>query len=309
MRTSVSHVFATHWHDDHVRGLSRLVEECANAQFCCADVLTNPDFAKFVACLGTGSVATEGAKISEFRNIFRILSVGGRSLKWTGPGRRIANIQVPPVFGCSIYSLSPSDVEKTRFLENLVAQTPQPFEAKRAAASPDPNLAATVIAMDFEHFSLLLGADMEIHHDTRRGWTAAIAEAATLALPKAELFKVPHHGSATGHHPQIWTDLLKDRPASVVTPFNKLREGSKLPTAADLERLASLSGRLYLSASRHNLRGPPKDAVVKRALAESGVQLRSLEVPVGAVRLRRRHGPSELWSAEVFEPAQELACS
>ena len=31
-------VVATHWHDDHIKGIGKLVEVCDNADFCCASV-------------------------------------------------------------------------------------------------------------------------------------------------------------------------------------------------------------------------------------------------------------------------------
>ena len=36
---SVRLIVATHWHDDHIRGMGELVEVCKNAVFCCASVL------------------------------------------------------------------------------------------------------------------------------------------------------------------------------------------------------------------------------------------------------------------------------
>ena len=33
-------IVATHWHDDHIRGMGKLVEVCNNATFCCASALS-----------------------------------------------------------------------------------------------------------------------------------------------------------------------------------------------------------------------------------------------------------------------------
>ena len=41
--SSVKMIVATHWHDDHTRGMSRIVEECTSARFCCAPALRDKD--------------------------------------------------------------------------------------------------------------------------------------------------------------------------------------------------------------------------------------------------------------------------
>ena len=32
-------IVATHWHDDHIRGMAKLVEVCSKANFCCTNAL------------------------------------------------------------------------------------------------------------------------------------------------------------------------------------------------------------------------------------------------------------------------------
>ena len=36
---AVDLIVATHWHDDHIRGIADLVETCKKATFCCGAVL------------------------------------------------------------------------------------------------------------------------------------------------------------------------------------------------------------------------------------------------------------------------------
>ena len=42
--TTVKMVVATHWHDDHIRGMARLVAACPSARFCCASALKTDEF-------------------------------------------------------------------------------------------------------------------------------------------------------------------------------------------------------------------------------------------------------------------------
>ena len=41
---AVGLIVATHWHDDHIRGIANIVEVCSRAAFCCASVLCNKEF-------------------------------------------------------------------------------------------------------------------------------------------------------------------------------------------------------------------------------------------------------------------------
>ena len=43
-RCAVSLIVATHWHDDHIRGMAKLVDVCETADFCCAAALRQEEF-------------------------------------------------------------------------------------------------------------------------------------------------------------------------------------------------------------------------------------------------------------------------
>jgi metal-dependent hydrolase (beta-lactamase superfamily II) len=40
----VKSIIATHWHDDHIRGLAQVFRECESADFCCSDALKDSEF-------------------------------------------------------------------------------------------------------------------------------------------------------------------------------------------------------------------------------------------------------------------------
>ncbi|MEO0250326.1 MAG: MBL fold metallo-hydrolase [candidate division WOR-3 bacterium] len=44
---TVRQVIATHWHDDHVRGLAATLEACPNAEFVCSAALRGREFLEF----------------------------------------------------------------------------------------------------------------------------------------------------------------------------------------------------------------------------------------------------------------------
>ena len=48
---AVSLIVATHWHDDHIRGMGEVVEVCDKAAFCCASALGAEEFLAALAAL------------------------------------------------------------------------------------------------------------------------------------------------------------------------------------------------------------------------------------------------------------------
>ena len=47
--TAVRQVIATHWHDDHIRGMGRVVAACEAAEFVCSAALRQDEFLTLVA--------------------------------------------------------------------------------------------------------------------------------------------------------------------------------------------------------------------------------------------------------------------
>ena len=44
-------IVASHWHDDHIRGLANLLQLCPRARFCCAAALCRKEFLGYVGAL------------------------------------------------------------------------------------------------------------------------------------------------------------------------------------------------------------------------------------------------------------------
>ena len=304
LEDQVDLIVATHWHADHIAGLGRLVEICETAVFSCANVLVREEFQVFAEQMATGDTATDGAKLREFRHAIRHLrsrkqtirfATGGKTIKsWLGTALHHGE-------DCFVRSFSPSDKEYALFLAEIARTSPAHGEAKRSAVPGSPNLVSVVLHVELRSFAMLLGADMESHNDPARGWTAAVAEGQTSRAAPADLLKIPHHGSETGHHPQMWSKLLAEKPIGVVTPFNRLPDSKKLPTSTDIARLKAATGDLYSTSELYASENKGRDAVVERGIRESGIIIRDLIAPLGLVRCRR--STNGRWRTETFPPA------
>lgn len=307
LETQVKFIVASHWHDDHVRGLARLVDICRCSGFACSNALLQNEFLAFIESMSTGTAATDGAKVKEFRQIFVTLAADKTrpSIRFATGSRELIAWHKPHGVSVRLRSLSPSDHEFTIFLQRLQTEIPIHGQPKRAAGRSTPNLTSVVLHLDLGDGSVLFGADMEIHHNPRRGWTAVLEEAGICNTSASSLYKVAHHGSSTGHHEQVWSTMLSTDPICVVTPFNKLPLGKKLPTAEDIKRIRS-TGRLFLTSGLEGTgQSKGRDAAVVRSLKENGIVLRDLRSAMGLVRMRRAIASGSTWQAETFAPAVE----
>jgi beta-lactamase superfamily II metal-dependent hydrolase len=305
-------VVATHWHDDHVRGLGAAFSQCAIAEFVCADALRCDEFLTLARLVKDPSTVTSPG-LREFNQILDVLSerkplsaavatpiwaVANRHL-WRRPRQ---NDQTP---SCNIYSLSPSDASITLARNDITRLIPHEGEAKRHIASPTPNHVAVVLWIVVGHVRILLGSDLENTSDPTMGWSQIVASP-TRPEGKATVFKVPHHGSETGHHPEVWAHMLEENPIVVLTPF--MRGRSRLPTRADAERICRQSTESYATANTQPRQARNRSNIVNKTIRETVRDLREVPVATGQIRLRTSavEPSNPNWSVELLGSAISL---
>ena len=79
-------IVATHWHDDHIRGMGQLVAACHGATFCCAAALCKEEFLTTVAALESRDLSATGSGVRELYGVFSHLKSKGQ-----GPTFALAN--------------------------------------------------------------------------------------------------------------------------------------------------------------------------------------------------------------------------
>ena len=181
---NVKLIVATHWHDDHIRGLGRLTTACCEADFCCANALTQNEFIKIVGALECYPATKLGSGTREIYEVFTQLSKNNKSTIFAGVNRLIYSNN-----SCKIWSLSPSDSVFQEFLKNVSKLIPKEGKTKERIPSLTPNKTAVVLLVTFNNTSVLLGSDLEIP-----GWKV-ILNNPTRPNGRSAVFKVPHHGS------------------------------------------------------------------------------------------------------------------
>jgi Metallo-beta-lactamase superfamily len=69
---SVKFVIASHWHDDHIRGLSAVLDRCTKAAFVCPAAVRSPEFFNLAVAAGTRPMMRNPG-IKEFADVLSIL--------------------------------------------------------------------------------------------------------------------------------------------------------------------------------------------------------------------------------------------
>ncbi|MNZ02849.1 Metallo-beta-lactamase superfamily protein [compost metagenome] len=243
-------VIATHWHDDHIRGLGDLIEQCSNADFCCSSVFNSEEFRSYI--LGVNSIDLSDRMTSGVREINKVFQVmsgrasskSGNKVYYSAADRRIFELEANKFshgLPVELWTLSPSDDENSRFMKSLGRYLPKERDLPKLAAEIHPNDTCTVVqVLVGDQLALLFGADLEDKHN---GW-ANIVQSNGRPKTKSLLFKVPHHGSITGNNDLVWEDMLHSQPICILTPYSK---GWKLPKESDITRILDKSPRSYTS--------------------------------------------------------------
>lgn len=307
---SVKQVIATHWHDDHIRGFGKLVENCSSAEFVCSGALKSDEFLSLVSLYGNRSMM-ENTGVEEMSKSITVLQKRKRYLgkrfvspKFATAGRclwRNSFGNSHSQYECSIHSLSPSDAAILGAYLDIDRLLPAVKEPKRRIMSTTPNHAAVALWVSIGNHNILLGSDLEETNESNTGWSV-IVSSTTRPIGKASFFKIPHHGSCNAHHPQVWTEMLEEKPIAVLTPYEK--GNHKLPTREDVNRICSLTDKAYSTATIGRNQTVKRDRIVEKTIRETVRNIRQLHISMGHVRLRTKIHSD--WRIEIFGDALPL---
>jgi len=280
-------IVATHWHDDHIRGLASVLERLPQARFACSAALNTDNFATLVEA---GASTIQGRSgVDEFAAIFRLLVENApteKSKRLAAPQFAIENrtlLSLPAdgrPFSAAVKALSPSDGTVRLALTDIARWLPKAGEAQRRIINRSPNSTSVVLWVEVGTRRALLGADLEHTAQSGEGWIGVLTCHRSAEL--ATVFKVPHHGSANADYADIWAKMLVQNPVAIVTPFNA---GKSLPQSSDLERLSRRTDRLYCTAGAAG-KPPSRGAMVDRTVRHVAMERRVIDGEPGHIRVR-----------------------
>lgn len=304
---AVKLVVGTHAHDDHIAGISRVLDASKSAYFVSSAATVTKEFLA-LARKDQLDPDSRTSVYSEYRSVFGIIKerskgMGHRLHRFAVQGRPLLEL---PMGGqrrhhAVVLPLSPSDEAFARSLSALDKELPR-VGTERRTDGVDPNELAIALWVEVGSQRALLGADLLIGPEGC-GWKAVVSTFAP--EQSASLLKVPHHGAPNAHHGPMWESLLTEQPVAVVAPYRPCRTAR--PSPADITRICSLTSHAYITASP-KVPAPPR--TVKRSaktLNQVGRNVREPWGRVGHVRARcsAEGGP---WTVEWTSPARRL-CS
>jgi hypothetical protein len=280
-------VVATHWHDDHVRGLSGILRASPQARFACSAALKTEIFMRLVA---QSELALSGRSgVEEFASIYKLLlERADQSMPsdlvcpmYASENRQLLSLHgLERVFPIRLTSLSPADGAITLAYRQIAKLIPSAGDPQRRILSQDPNHTSIAMWVEAGLRHVLLGADLENTERPGDGWIAVVSSFQQTG--RAAIFKVPHHGSANGHCDEVWEKLLTQDPIAVVTPFPG---AVALPKKSDVTRLCSLTSEVYCTIEGVG-KPPRRDASVERQIKQVAKKRRILQGRAGHVRIR-----------------------
>jgi len=301
---AVKLVVATHWHDDHVRGMGELVRACRGAVFALSDAL-KPDEVQGLLGLPPSPAERFPSGLEELTRAWTAVKGRRAHGKWALQERelygRAPSADLP--VRCRVHVLAPSDAAVTRAREEMrplleaAAVDVNGVAGYARVKRPDRNAGAVVLCVDVVDETtgvctcLLLGADLE---EVRgKGWTGVLQVWGARGKD-AEVLRVPHHGSKNAHHADVWGSMLTSEPHAVVCPY--VNGDVQLPTDEDRLRLCGLTPNVHATA----LGG-------RETLRRAGKKL-DRPPPLGQVTLRRRLSANAAWEV-AYGGAAGPACA
>ena len=296
----VSRVVATHWHDDHIAGLSEVVRCCTSAEFCCAAAFREEEFHMFAFVYADSELSRSTRATSEMAKILELLEKRNKQPKFLSSDKLVLGKDD----NVKIFALSPSDERVKNFLALLASKIPAETSPRKKIYDMKPNEASVVLLICLGGDAILLGADLE--ETSRRGWSTIVRDSEVARGKKASVYKVAHHGSKTAECREVWDKMLQPVPFAILAPL--VLGGNSLPSERDVKRILSRTPKAYSSARLgSNKRTRGRNPSVKRTVRESEWGIYPAHPKQGHLRLRRRVGerPTD-WSIDLYGNAVRL---
>lgn len=300
-------IVVTHFDKDHIKGLTDIVRAAPNAKYVAALATLKADFVKFAHALAGDPTRAEPPVTDEIARVFEVLTEQKRSIMYAAPGRRIYEIGTVALShqqDFELTTLSPTDYEQDVFVRWMMDEMPMIGGRKLDPPKRIRNDLSVVLLIRVGALNILLGGDLEEEGDARTGWSAILAQRASGTWAKSSVFKVPHHGSETGHHSDVWSEMLDEKPVSILAPwFNG--DGS-LPKEDDRLRILNLSGAAYTTATARTKKLKKRSPAVERTMKETLRGHVSDERIPGIVRARTGATGGAEWTVDLFDEACPL---
>ncbi|MGH9277169.1 MAG: MBL fold metallo-hydrolase [Acidimicrobiales bacterium] len=237
----VERVVVSHWHKDHVDGLSALLRACPKALLVAPSAVNVAEvyrmaFDRAAHLRRDSRFKKRRPAVVEFTEAMTIAkerhALGQEAVIWAGAHTTVLHAPEIDVF---VGAWSPSGHAQSECVERL-----GDLCTLLATDDPDvpppinPNMLSIVLSVHAGDRQAILGADLERSASPTKGWASVKSVSGVHLASGTELLKVPHHGSVTAEDPALWA-LCGSSSRGVVAPCRRGRV--LLPDPDDILRL------------------------------------------------------------------------
>lgn len=303
-KRNVKLIVCTHWHDDHIRGISKLLKECPSAIFTFAQTTDRKKFLQFVG-LDYKKLKNETSTSStyELQKSLDILRKRNQPIKEAVQDRLLLKKSSKELF-FEIFSLSPSDKILDNFNQEIAALITDYGCSNKKTIIDSPNDKSVVIFIKVNNIRFLLGSDMEVSNDKNKGWEC-IKNNCQCIDKKSILYKIPHHGSINGYNRAIFEGLVSNEAVSLLSPYNR---GKKLPKKDMLINYLNHTELLYITSDTFNKPKPKKrEKSMAKAISRFNKTLYEVPFKKGIIQCRMELKNTNSWTIKLFGEANKIS--
>lgn len=298
-------IVCTHWHDDHIAGISQLLEIYSDAVFSFSRASDLKKFLQFVSLdYQKLNTSASNSSTTEFNKCLQILRNSKRKSKLADSDKLLYSVKKENnTF--EVWALSPSDKSSNLFdfeISQLITEFGSPH---KTLPKISPNDRSIVILLKLNSEVVLLGADLEVKEDEDLGWKDIIFNSNIVKTSnKARYFKIPHHGSENGFHTLIWEKLLETDPVGTLTPWNR---NTKLPKQEMLDKYKTITKSLYITSPiLVSKKAKKRDRKIEKTIKQFNSSIRELKFQFGVISSKLNHNNSQEWQSTFDGSAQQL---
>ena len=316
---NVIFVVCTHWHTDHVRGMSEVISQCPNAKFV---MPAFSDKKKVFETLFKESISNQSPIARELHGCLKAIRdrQGGLNRPmYLGPRDDIRTIPYNGV-NVELRSFSPSDHAKELYDQLLAQSTFQ----EMAETELETNMCSSVIDIttDNQLLNILLGADLECNRDdltnldcknkceecSSMGWCNVIFESEKYKQRKKyNYIKAAHHSSVNGYCPSLMDEKVDKTTTIITTTIFKNGAGVRLPQQDMMTLYLSKVDNYFITASRSK-QLPVKDTKSEiESMRHEGVEcVKVVEDHCGMITSRYNINTGQLVTHQLWGDARKV---
>ena len=295
VKSDVKMIICTHWHNDHIGGLSQLLEACLSSKFSFAPCT---DLEKFRLFVGLDQRKDSSNRSStEFYDCLKLSTERGNEIIRAFQDRILLKLKPS---GSSVISLSPSDATLTAY-DHEISTLIDEIRPERRVVIKSPNSKSVALLLCLGEHKAILGADLEVSVNDNEGWVNILDSSQVIDKEKpASFFKVSHHGSSNGHIDRIWNELLVKNPVAKLTTYNS----SNLPRKVMLDVFLKTTKNLYATAKAEVGKAKKRERSIEKAIKDYKPNLIEAKYSKGIIRSRiLLDDPNAVWETKIHGSA------